>query len=127
MSFLKLKEALEEVSKITLYHGTTKESAEVLLKRGWYPGSGFVGGNMGNPRFLYLTNIPENALWFAEEKGGDVVLEVSIEDPSSLKVDPEDGVGDTVEDELNNTYGLPGNVVATLPISADRFKVHENR
>ena len=81
---------------VTLYHGTTVESAARLIAEGWRPHSGDVGGQCGQPRFLYLTNHPENALWFAQEKGGDAVVAVDVP-LAFLAVDPEDGMEDTVE------------------------------
>lgn len=105
---------------LTLYHGTTEESAAALLGAGWVPGSGPLGGNCGQRRFLYLTNDPENALWYAQEKGGEVVLEVTVP-RDALRVDPEDGAFDTVEEELARSHGLPGCVVATSPLLSSAF------
>jgi hypothetical protein len=103
----------------TLYHGTCREYADILLKSGFVPGQVSAGGNQGQSRYLYLTNEPENARWFAEEKGCDVVLIVQDIPANLLRVDPEDGIGATVEEELSNQHGLPGSVVlkGTLPAS----------
>jgi len=54
---------------ITLFHGTSEECANRLLTNGWMPNQEASGGNCENPNFLYLTNDPENARWFANEKG----------------------------------------------------------
>ena len=107
-------------TEYTLYHGTTEDSAARLLAEGWAPNSGSIGGNCGQRRYLYLTNGAENALWFAEQKGGDVVLEVRVP-ADTLRIDPEDGIKDTVEEELNLSHGLPGNVVLTKRLDASAF------
>lgn len=104
---------------VTLFHGTCPESAQVLMARGWQPNSGYIGGNMGQPRYLYLTNHPANAAWYTEERGCNTVLQVTVP-LSQLRVDPEDGSHDTVAEELSWDHDLPGVVVATqaLPPSA---------
>jgi len=106
-----------------LYHGTTPEGAQALLSDGWTPGSGFVGGNRGQRRYLYLTNLRENALWFAQEKGSDVVLELVDVPIANLRVDPEDGVADSVEAELASPRGMPGYVVLWKPVKAATFRI----
>lgn len=110
--------------ELTLYHGTTEESAAVLMIHGWTPGSGSSGANQGQTRLLYLTTEPENALWFADQRGGGVVLEVVVP-LSSLVVDPEDGIGDTVEEELEiaRRHGLPANLASKAEIEARRFSL----
>lgn len=112
----------EEVKEqIVLYHGTSVGSAESLLKHGWTPNSGFTGGNGGQTRYLYLTNEPENARWFANEKGEDTVLKVLVP-ISSLIVDPEDGIEDTVLEELNHKVGY---VSLFKPLGAEAFSIYE--
>ena len=107
-----------------LFHGTTEDSAAALLANGWKPGSGPVGGNMGQPCYLYLSTEPEDALWFANEKGAGAVLKVVI--PFDwLKVDPEDGISETVEDEMNSSHGVPGKLVAVSALGPERFEVYE--
>lgn len=106
--------------RITLFHGTTDESAAALMKDGWKPRSGGVGGNMGQTKYLYLSTHYEDALWFAQEKGSDVVLSVEV-DRDCLAVDPEDGVAEDLEGELALPYGLPGKLVATGPIPPEAF------
>lgn len=124
MSFIKaLSAKYKAVSEqiLTLYHGTTLTSADILLKQGWKPNSHTSGANQGQSKYLYLTNEIENARWFSEQKGENVVLEVTVP-KSSLLVDPEDGHGDTLDDELNNKLGLPGYVVCFKPLAASNFK-----
>ncbi|MCE6957732.1 hypothetical protein LAZ40_01485 [Cereibacter sphaeroides] len=105
-----------------LYHGTTPEAAAALLRDGWRPHAGSVGGNCGQTRFLYLTNDPLNALWFSEEKGARCVLAVTGLAPGDLKVDPEDGIGETVTDEVSGD--LPGSVVLWRPVCPQAFSLH---
>ena len=106
----------------TLYHGTTAESAELLLEHGWEPGKVSGGGNCGQPRYLYLSTGYEDALWFAEQKGSDVVLEVIDIPLEHLRVDPEDGVYDTVEEEMSAPGGFPGKLVLTRSLETSRFR-----
>lgn len=104
-----------------LYYGTSPQYAERLLEQGWKPSDKkFRGHHGGNSQLLYLTNMPEDAAWF-----GDVVLGVRVPDPSRLKVDPEDGIGETVKEELNNSLGLPGKVVYDQAIPASNFRIFQ--
>lgn len=107
------------MSVVTLFHGTSAESAEALLRDGWQPLSSPAGNQMGRRNLLYLTTTAENAAWYAEQKGSDTVLEVTLE-LDDLVVDPEDGTADTVDGELNLRHGLPGNLATcrTLPAAA---------
>ena len=124
---MKIREILyEDSDTVILYHGTCPESAKILLTKGWQPNSGSVGANMGQSRYLYLTTELEDALWFAQEKGCDTVLKVSNVPLSILKVDPEDGVGDTVYDELHSSTGTPGKVVAVGPLGKEHFSIASN-
>ncbi len=113
---------IAEASKATytLFHGTC---SDVLTKTGWSPGSGQQGGNMGQTRYLYLTSAPEDALWFAEEKGCSTVLVVRDVPAEYLIVDPEDGTYDTIEDELSSPHGFPGKVALTHALGAEHFSV----
>lgn len=107
----------------TLYHGTCEEQAAALLQNGWQPNRSSRGGNMGQPRFLYLSTGFEDALWFAQEKGCDSVLEVGNVPLDHLQVDPEDGTGDTLDQELNLSHGLPGKVVLIRPLGPEHFRL----
>ncbi len=107
-----------------LYHGTSQFSADKIINEGWSPNSWGRGGQCGNPSFLYLTTLSENASWYAQQKGDGVVIEVDIPDISYLRVDPEDGIADTVEEEMNLGHGLPGNVVLVKPLPANSFTLY---
>jgi hypothetical protein len=123
---MKIKEILSESNdSVTLYHGTCPESAKILMTVGWSPRTSGQGANMGQSRYLYLTSDPEDALWFAKEKGCGTVLKVSGVPMASLRVDPEDGVADTVYDELHSSMGLPGKVVAFMPLSKEHFSIQQ--
>ncbi len=108
-------------NEIILYHGTCKDSALSLMMHGWYPNSGNAGANMGQSKYLYVTNEIDNAIWFAREKGCDTVLKITIP-ITSLRVDPEDGTADTVEEELNNNFGLPAYLVCYKSLKPDCFE-----
>lgn len=135
-AFQKLRESMEStpgilrleksLGLVRLYHGTTRAAADILLRDGWKPGSGSVGGQMGQNRYLYLTTTPENALWYAQEKGDEVVLEIRADiGPTTLRVDPEDGTYDTVEEELAGKGGMPGNVVAITDIRPESIREYK--
>ena len=121
---MRIKDIINEsVDTITLYHGTCPESAKILLANGWTPRTSSPGANMGQSQYLYITIDAEDALWFAQEKGCDTVLKVDNVPISILRVDPEDGVSDTVYDELNSSSGAPGKVVAFRPLGKEHFSV----
>ncbi|WP_375264100.1 hypothetical protein [Palleronia sp.] len=109
-----------------LYHGTSAASAERLLEAGWQPRSGSMGSQCGDPRLLYLTDQPMNALWFAEQKQDPVVLEVRMP-RGALCLDPEDGVGETVEEEIaiSERHGLPTNLATGCALTPDCFRLVE--
>lgn len=109
---------------VTLFHGTTKENAELLLAHGWEPNKVSPGANQGQSQYLYLTNHPENARWFSEQKGENTILVLEDVPIEYLLVDPEDGVYDTVDDELKtlSRSGIPGCVVLAKPLPAKYFK-----
>jgi hypothetical protein len=119
---LKNKPTVKAGAQLKLYHGTTKENANSLLKFGW-KGYSPKGSNVGQSKYLYVTNVYDNALWYADRKGDTTVLEV-IAPLSHLSVDPEDGIGDDVDDELMRTkkLGLPANLVVTKPLPSSAFK-----
>jgi len=106
-----------------LYHGTCIENAKSLIKNGWSPRSGSMGGNMGQSKYLYLTTDPEDAMWFANEKGCDTVISLHNVPKNFLIVDPEDGTYDTVDEELNSKHGFPGKVALTKYLGSEHFKL----
>jgi hypothetical protein len=116
----------EATGTVTLYHGTDDVSGESLIENGWEPNAWSAGGNCGQTRCLYLTSEPENALWFAEEKGFSTVLAVELA-VADLIVDPEDGIGESVAEEIEiaERNGLPYNLAAVRPIPAGAFRLHE--
>lgn len=127
MHILRYYIALIEATQISdstvpiLYHGTCADNARALIQHGWQPRSGASGGNRGQARYLYLSTGYEDALWFAQQKDCDAVLELRAVPMSYLIVDPEDGTADTVAGELNLSHGLPGKLALIKPLSADHF------
>ncbi len=109
-----------------LYHGTCPPNAAALLREGWAPRTGRRGPNGGNPAYLYVSSDPQDARWFAEQRGCDTVVEVRDVPPDALGVDPEDGLGKTVEDEIEQArrVNLPAKLTIRRPIPASHFRVH---
>jgi hypothetical protein len=120
-----LKINLDENADVipALYHGTSRESADSLLKNGWEPNKWAQGGQMGQRRYLYVTNTPDNAQWYADEKDNGTIVKLTNIPKEYLRVDPEDGVGKTVDDELNSSHGLPANLVLVKPLPASFFSL----
>lgn len=114
-------------NKIKLYHGTCKDSANILLKNGWKSGWGFIGGNSGDKNFLHLTSDPYDALWFAQEKGCNIVLEIRVP-ISDLKPDKIDEAGFTIEDLFYRmkTSKLPAKFMTNKNISPEDITIHNN-
>lgn len=115
-------------NNITLYHGTCEHNANELLKNGWSPNQIGQGGNMGQPQYLYVSTEPEDALWFAEEKGCNTVLKIINTPIESLKFDPEDGCADLFDysidvalKKLENEYQSPIKFVITKPLGNEHF------
>ena len=109
---------------LRLFHGTTQSSAIALQSSGWKPGSGIKGSQQGQTKYLYVTTDPENARWFAEEKGDGAVLEITGVPIDALIPDPEDSTYDTVEDELAASVrtGTPATLAVTRPLAAKQFR-----
>lgn len=123
-----IEHEMEEESHegLTLYHGTNKNVADHLIKNGWQPRESGYSGNMGNPRYLYLTSDPENAMWYANEIGGDVVLEVRNIPIEYLIPDPEDEAGFTINELLNRMKKIskmPSNFALTQSINKNHFRI----
>lgn len=102
--------------RITLFHGTTQENAEILLQDGFDPSRCITGANGGRAGHLYLTDRAENARWYAGEDGTVLAIRIRFSD---LVVDPEDGVAPTVIQELMSSHGLPANLATTRPLAPD--------
>jgi hypothetical protein len=111
---------------LTLYHGTTENNAKNLLNNGWQPNSNSQGSNMGNSKYLYLTSLPEDALWFADENGGNVVMKIKNIPLSYLQPDPDDESGYTMEELLDrmNRTELPSKFILTKALSKNYFSIN---
>jgi len=113
--------------KLTLYHGTCDENAKNLVENGWYPINTTFGGNMGNPKYLYLSSAPEDALWFAEEKGCNTIVQIVDIPIDYLRPDPEDEAGFTMKELLNriDTSKFPAKFILTIPLNNSHFKIYK--
>ena len=79
---------------------------------------------MGQNKYLYVTNEIENARWFANENGCDTILKLENVPIESVGVDPEDGIGKNVQDELERSdkTGLPAYLIITKKLDKKYFK-----
>ena len=114
---------------IDLYHGTCMDNAKLMVKNGWQPNKVSSGASQGQTRYLYVTNIPKNAEWFADQRGCNTVLLLKDVPISSLGVDPEDGSGKDAQDEIDGAkkFGLPAYLVVTKPLPSRNFKIHSGK
>lgn len=87
---------------------------------GWQPNKVASGGQCGRTDCIYVTNEPENARWYADQKENGVVLSIAV-DVADLHVDPDDGIEDTVEEELARVVG---NFVLRKDIPASAITLH---
>lgn len=120
-----VNENFNENDTITLYHGTCLPNAHNLIKNGWKSINKSYGGNMGNQNYLYLSSEPEDALWFAEEKGCDTIIIVKNIPVSFLRPDPEDEAGFSMGDlldRINNTKS-PSKFILTKELNSNHFEI----
>lgn len=115
-------------NKLTLYHGTSKENGEKLITNGWFPNSGNIGGNLGTPKYLYLTSDIDDAIWFANEKGENTIIEIKDIPIDFLKPDPDDEAGYTMNDLLNrinskSKYKIPSKFILTKALDSSHFNI----
>lgn len=124
MRWIKLFEDYSEET-ITLYHGTCKENAISLIENGWQPKEGYIGANQGQSKYLYLTTEPEDAMWFAEEKGCDTVVKIENIPLSFLRPDPEDEAGYSMSDLLDRIKNtpFPAKFALLKALSSDYFSL----
>jgi hypothetical protein len=66
--------------KIKLYHGTCLDNAKSLVDNGWSP-KDYIGSNLGESKYLYFSSGIDDALWFAEQKGCNTILEITMNYP----------------------------------------------
>lgn len=116
------------MKRLTLYHGTCTGNGKKLTQEGWQPNESYIGSNMGNPKYLYLTSSLEDALWFAQEKGCDTIIEVNNIPLSYLRPDPEDESGYTMEELLRRMEesDLPSKFILTKSLGKEHFKFHND-
>lgn len=118
---VRVEEVVPGRGKVTLYHGTSAENAEKLMRDGFDPANTRVGPNGGSSRLLYLTDEPENARWYAERHADGVVVSVRVP-ASALLVDPEDGVHDTIVEEMLSD--LPACLATREKLFGHLIRVH---
>lgn len=109
---------------VTLHHGTTERNARDLARDGFRPETWRPGGNCGRPGLLYLSTTEEDARWFSNESGCDVVLRIRV--PAALLIaDPEDATGGTAVEEmiLSGRHGLPAKLATRAVIGPERISV----
>ena len=127
MKYIKLFENFNE--SITLYHGTCDSNATNLIENCWRRNLVKSGSNQGNPRYLYLSSGIEDAMWFAQEKGCNTVIEVNDIPIEYLIFDPEDGDADLYDyrisnaiSKIKNGYDMPIKFALTKELDKEHFK-----
>lgn len=113
---------------ITLYHGTCDIHGSLLIENGWGPNKVGSGANMGNPKYLYLSSEPEDALWFAQEKGCETVIKVKDIPLDYLRPDPEDEAGYTMNELISRMKrtGMPSKFVLFISLDKSHFSLYGN-
>lgn len=113
---------------ITLYHGTCDINANHLVNNGFKPNLFGYGGNMGDSKYLYLSSDPEDALWFAEQRGCKSIVEVKDIPLNFLKPDPDDESGYTIYDLLDRMKNskLPSKFVLIKDLDKKHFKLYND-
>jgi hypothetical protein len=120
------RERLPSSDTITVYHGTCESSAKVLISQGFDPErSPKPGANQGRRGLLYVTTVPENALWFAEQNDCSTVVKIHNVPLSALIVDPEDGSADSVSEEISQAekWHLPAYLALRHRLSPEHFSL----
>ena len=115
----------QKTNTITLYHGTCLNNANELVKNGWKPNIYGSGSNMGDANYLYLSSDPDDALWFANEKGCQTIIELKNIPLDFLIPDPEDEAGFTMLEllqRINNT-NYPAKFALYKELPSEFFKI----
>lgn len=112
--------------KLTLYHGTCKENANNLVENGWKPSSR-TGSNLEQGKYLYLSSESEDALWFAQEKGCDTVVQVKDIPIEFLRPDTEDEAGFSINDLLKriDETGFPAKFALHQELDSKYFRIYK--
>lgn len=122
---IKLFEEYSSIKTLDLFHGTCMHNAERMIEFGWKANSVSAGANQGQTRYLYLSSGIEDARWFAEEKGCDVVIKISNIPIDYLKPDPEDEAGFTMDDLLSRIDRgvIPSKFVLIKDLPKENFEI----
>lgn len=110
---------------IDVFHGTDESHANYLLSNGYTPkGIKTIGSNLGKSGLLYVSSGYDDARWFANEKGSDIVLKIEEVPVDSLSPDPEDESGFTMSELLDRVRNskMPAKFIITKPIDKNKFK-----
>lgn len=109
---------------ITLYHGTTLENGLNLIKYGWEPNR-YSNNIISN--YLYLTSDYDDALWYANEKGGKTVIEISNIPIEYLQPDPVNEVGYNMTNLIHRIKkgNKPSKFILTEQLNCDFFNIFE--
>ena len=119
MKLLKTFENFNETH--TMYHGTSVENEKQLIENGFEPYGSCSGGQCGNPAYLYLTQSPESANWYACQKGNDgSVIEIKNIPKSYLGVDPEDGIY-VIDNDLDKELKSGGSFILKNKLDESHF------
>jgi len=112
---------------ITVYHGTCASNANQLIKNGWKPNLHESGANQGNSKYLYVSSMAEDALWFAENAGCNTIVKIENVPVSNLLPDPEDESGYTINDLLQRIDKgiMPAKFILHQPLEASYFSVYK--
>lgn len=107
--------------RVLMYHGTSVENVREMAEKGFSPEGWRAGPNGGRRGMLYLTDDPVNAQWFADRTGEGCVISLSVR-ACDLVVDPEDGMSNSVVEEMTNGSG-PSYLATMTPIPAHLIRV----
>ena len=103
---------------LTMYHGTSAGNEKRLLENGWKPNMVSSGSEQGNPAYLYVSNTPEGAEWYASGKGNpESVLEIVNIPKSYLGIDPEEYISTDIDKELKQNTSF----TIRKPLSKEHF------
>ena len=133
MKLIKHFENFNTNDVITLYHGTCVNNAKNLIKHGWKPNSNSYGSNLGQSKYLYLTSMSEDAMWFANQKDCNTIINVIDIPIDCLMFDPEDGDGDIYDydikkaiKKINSGYPLPIKFSLIKPLDKSHFIIRNS-
>jgi hypothetical protein len=113
------------VEFITLYHGTTLLNGLNLVKYGWEPNR--CATDLSNSKYLYLTSDYDDAMWYANEKSGNTIVEITNIPIDFLSPDPESEIGYNIENLLRRLIKnkKPSKFVLTQTLNNEHFNIFD--